>query len=179
MLKLKILPYRMLSIAKYYQSSSSSAEDYVQKTKRVLLDYPGSSFLWLVTDERSVLIPLRLGVDPMYLPANNKSMTLFHIHSDGEIEKVSYSCAEELIAATPNRDLSSLSSEFEVFAAVKASLVEGVVKGVWRESLAIEETGSWVLLQWREYFISEKNSLMVGFLDEGIRLINSLSIKST
>lgn len=127
--------------------------------------------IWSLREAGSVLVPLNLGVDPVYVTHYMKDSVFFYIDSNLNINKLDSSKAKELIMKAPailNRKM----TKTEVFDVVDGVLNKGAKYGVWGifKPITKESFSSWK--EWLNHFQSSGNKVMIDFMAEAIRIQN-------
>lgn len=135
--------------------------------------------IWILRDAGTVIAPLYMGVEPVYVTywlnsADSKTKT-FLIKKSGHIEKISFEQAEKLIHAAP-AEISSFQTPTQIYNIVNTVLQNGIDNGIWGifdKPSSIPSVGD--INDWLEYFSCHKNSVMVDFMTKAIRILQALS----
>lgn len=140
--------------------------------------YQGHQLVWLLRTCGTVLVPAKVGVDPVYITHwlwgdHGQKVVCFSIDTlTGLIEKIDYEKAEQLIMQLPY-NLSHLTDKEQLAQKVNDVLERGCAMGIWgifKSPSSVEDIGGWS--DWLNYFNSINNKLMANFMGKAIRIVN-------
>tara|TARA_Y100001933_G_scaffold32841_1_gene27308 strand:- start:1385 stop:1951 length:567 start_codon:yes stop_codon:yes gene_type:complete len=136
---------------------------------------PAGKWLWLLRTSGTVLVPLNVGVHPVYvnywLESNHgQKVVCFMVDPQkGMLTQTSFVSAKQLIAQAPKILNASMSRE-ELVGAVHSVLEEGCERRLWGifdSPSKVDEFGSWQ--EWQTYFRSTENNVMADFMAKAVR----------
>lgn len=149
--------------------------DDLSKDLESLSNSQECKWLWLLRTCGTVLVPLHVGVDPVYInywlhENHGQKVECFVVDSKkGFVTQVTFNEAEKLIEQSPKALHSSMSQE-QLVDAVHSVLEHGCKQGLWgvfESPNSIDAFGSWQ--KWQAYFRSVENGVMADFMVKAIR----------
>ena len=134
----------------------------------------GLSVIWLLRSHGTVMVPVGVGADPVYITHwlwsnHGQQVVAFHITKDG-VEKIDFDTAERLISREPEQ-LSALLSGMEVRETVASVLDRGVELRIWGIFNNIKADQFQNLAEWQIYFANSNHRMMANFIGKAKRLI--------
>ena len=172
------LHLRMLGLAKTHHLPVAYKED-LDDDLRILKNFKGKCFVWLLRTNGSTLVPIGVGADPIHITHwlfsnHGQRILAFQVDSKlGTIEKITFTQAEKLIQQLP-LEISTLFSPKDTTDGIAKVLEDGLSGGVWGV-FSSPNIGSYDWEKWRTYFATSGNDLMKSFMDKAIRLRSSFS----
>lgn len=173
------LKSEMISLAQYYKLPEIFQDDIttdIESLKR----FDGLSLVWILRSCGTVLVPTKIGVNPIYITnwlSVDHGQQIIPFYADtrtGLIEKIDLEQAEKLIMQMPC-NLSSFQKKEELVDSVNAVLERGCemrIWGVFKSPTSVKSVGGWK--EWQSYFRSTENQLMAEFIGKAIRFHGSL-----
>ncbi len=143
-----------------------------------LKTFDGHQLIWLLRTAGTVLVPINVGVNPVYIthwiPSDHGQRIEAYLIDTrtSTMEPISLKKAKDLISRPPH-NLSILKEKKELPKIVDAVISRGCTLGLWGvfnspSSLNTINNGNWS--DWISYFSSSGNTLMTDFIDRAIRL---------
>lgn len=134
----------------------------------------GLSVIWLLRTCGSVMVPVGVGADPVYIThwfrsKHGQDIVPFHVTKDG-VKKIDFDTAEKLISREPTQ-LSALLSAKDVVDTVDSVLETGVDLGLWGIFDKLKSDQFSNLYEWKTYFSNVNHPMMANFIGKAIRLI--------
>jgi hypothetical protein len=135
--------------------------------------------VWLLRDCGTVLVPLNLGIDPVYITYwlwgnHDQTVKAYLLHLEiGLVEPITFDRAESLVNRPPAHIQATDSSE-AIYQAVNDVLERGCrlrVWGVFNPPESVESIGGWQA--WQAYFSNSGNRLMADFMGKAIRFTSN------
>lgn len=164
----------MTNISQSLQLPAHYPEDF-DKDLETLSDSQGGKWLWLLRTCGTVLVPLNVGVHPVYINywlqgSHGQKVVCFVVDTHtGLVTQATFDEAEKLVEQPPKNLHSSMSQE-QLVHAVHAVLAHGCERRLWgmfESPTSIESFSSWQ--KWQSYFRSIDNSVMVEFMAKAVR----------
>lgn len=164
----------MLNISQSLSLPQHYSED-LSKDLESLSSSEEGKWLWLLRTCGTVLVPLNVGVDPIYInywlnENHGQKIECFVVNSQkGFVTQATFKEAEKLIEQPPKVLNSSMSQE-QLMDAVHSVLEHGCKQGLWgvfESPTSKEALGSWQ--KWQSYFRSSENGVMTDFMAKAIR----------
>lgn len=144
--------------------------------------FDGCDFVWLLRTNGTVLVPINLGIDPVYITYwlwgnHGQDVVPFLVSAEtGMIEKITFERAERLIMQAPC-ELSSMMSNQQLTKAVQTVLERGCELKIWgmfESPSSVSTIGGWS--DWQSYFASSGNRMMAEFMGKALRYIMTAKV---
>ena len=164
------LSNRMMDISNNLELPKLFKEDLVADMK-ILNRFNKQPKIWSLRETGTVLVPVGMGVDPVYVSNYTYNSTFFYIDSDMSIVQIESKEALTRINQAPIALNRSMSSQ-ELYSAVDGVLTEGCDYGIWGvfERAKKENFDCWS--EWLTYFQNSGNKVMINFMAEALRIKN-------
>jgi len=133
-----------------------------------------SKFIWIVKPDDVVLIPLKVGINPLLLARHLYSETGLEAHIylidivKGTIEPITHIQAECFIGHQPIKP-SITNSELELITNMQSVLDKGKKLKAWGEIDLSSDRQYWP--QWSAFFLRSKNQLMFSLIGKTLLLL--------
>lgn len=136
--------------------------------------YHGSQMIWLLREHGTVMVPLKMGVDPVMITGWMEKGNTFPFlvdTSSGEVTPLSAQEAIEVVNKPPI-ELNREASKENLIEKVNGILEKGCENGIWGlfQKPIFDEFETWSA--WLAYFRSTNNAVMIDFMAKAIRLLS-------
>ncbi len=148
----------------------------LEQDYRILQNH-NTDFIWLLRTGGTVLTPIGVGVEPVYITYwkyqnHGQRVIPFLVNkSAGYIEKIAMERAEKLILQLPSQ-LNTFMSSDAIVQKVQSVLEEGKKKKIWGTFVSPDiEISDWS--EWLNFFILSDNELMKVYLQRAMHLLKN------
>jgi hypothetical protein len=138
--------------------------------------YKEETLLWLLRTHGTVLIPIKLGVDPGYVThwlwGNHGQEVIPYLidTKTGTVEEINFDKAEKLIMQPPSILNLEISNKY-LTNKVNKVLERGCELRIWgmlESPKSVSDIGGWT--EWQAYFSTTGNRLMADYIGKAIKL---------